>query len=1026
VSRVLTAFQLIRRKFGAADLVAVIGLILLVAVPRLTNLNQYLIVDEADRWRWAKEFSLALEQGDLARTLVGDGYPGIVPVWLESIWIFGEAGRRSLSEGQWIGQPGLSHLLHEWDRTEYLSQQRLPIVLFNTGIALAIIWVVWRLFGRRVALVSGLLIALDPFYLSDSRVNRAEAVITGLMTLSILFLIFYYHQPRWRYVIISGLCGGLSFLTKIQALAILPIVAITALLIFLKDEGGRMRAEKLPPPLNWGRGVRVGILIFGGVWALAAAITWLLLWPSMWVTPQETLTLVYDYATRKVGSEGVNLFFLGQTYQDADPGLLFYPVVFFLRITPLVLLGLIGAGLRFTLYTVRPVFGLTRQPKLPADPFTVPGNSILVIYVLLYSLIMTVGSHKQDRYLMPIFPSLDILAALGLVYLWLWVSNKLLARLHPPVQKIIGGVALVGLIIAQFITVLPHHPYYYSYFNPIFGGGQTAVKSLRIGWGEGMDQVGAYLAAKPNSRDLVVSSRFTHNMLNFKGELIALGPDGRWTQADYIVLYIQQVQRRVDPSPEFIDYFMARPPEKVITIGGIDYAWIYPIPFSVPANPQISLIPGRAALLGYNWEPTQPTNQPTNQLTNQPTIRLLWQNLGLAVDQTLVARLTGVKGQSNWSLCRPEANFSQQAQTMAAYVESRCSPAIETLPPGAYSVEFGLAPANDLTAVELFTFPQGWDAVRITEAGTAQNTSARERLDALAQDAVPPIAVWLDRVYEGQIRLIAYRLEPAQPNPGDSLALTLYWQAVKDINQSAKLTVQLADSRSISLGRADELLHQFVRRGPDRFQWFPGQVKTTHHHFSLSPELESPLAGRIEVTLRNDAEVYLRPTTAAAEPLDDVVGRFTIAPERWPAPVDFEPVTARWQNGITLLGYTLTPDQPRAGEPLDVSLYWQTGQPIPEDYVVFVHLVNDEGQLQAQSDAIPRLGAYPTQWWLPDVAITDEHSMSLPPELPAGQFQLLVGLYRSADGVRLPLAAGNDSFPLSQVEVISFTGGASQ
>jgi len=33
------------------------------------------------------------------------------------------------------------------------------------------------LMGRWVALVAGLLIILDPFYLSDSRVNRSEALI---------------------------------------------------------------------------------------------------------------------------------------------------------------------------------------------------------------------------------------------------------------------------------------------------------------------------------------------------------------------------------------------------------------------------------------------------------------------------------------------------------------------------------------------------------------------------------------------------------------------------------------------------------------------------------------------------------------------------------------------------------------------------------------------------------------------------------------------------------------------------------
>ena len=92
----------------------VIGaLILLMALTRLTALNQYLIVDEADRWHWAEDFVRALNRGDLAGTLIGDGYPGIVPVWGESSWILLEAGRRSLIEGQWIGEIGLNHLLHE-------------------------------------------------------------------------------------------------------------------------------------------------------------------------------------------------------------------------------------------------------------------------------------------------------------------------------------------------------------------------------------------------------------------------------------------------------------------------------------------------------------------------------------------------------------------------------------------------------------------------------------------------------------------------------------------------------------------------------------------------------------------------------------------------------------------------------------------------------------------------------------------------------------------------------------------------
>ncbi len=335
--------QLNKQQLGR--IATVIGLVLLMVTPRLLNIGGYIIVDEADRWRWARDFVYALSQGDLAATLVGDGYPGIVPVWAESIWVFIEAIRRSLVEGQWIGQAGLGHLFHQWDRSAFLFQQRLPIVLLNTIIALAIVWLTGQLFGKRVALVGGLLIALDPFYLSDSRVNRAEAIITGLMTISILFLIFYYQKRRFRYVIISGIFGGLSLLTKIQALAIAPAIALSGFLIYFEPGSKKRNYPSFPLSYSLKQ-----LIKFGSAWIAAAGLTWFILWPSMWVTPLKTLSLVYNYTTRKVGAEGVSLFFLGQTYHNADPGPLFYPIVFFMRITPLALLGLIGAALAGVYY----------------------------------------------------------------------------------------------------------------------------------------------------------------------------------------------------------------------------------------------------------------------------------------------------------------------------------------------------------------------------------------------------------------------------------------------------------------------------------------------------------------------------------------------------------------------------------------------------------------------------------------------------------------------------------------------------
>lgn len=958
---------------------AAVGLLLLVAVPRLTALNQYLIVDETDRWLWAKAFVQALSRGNLAGTLVGDGYPGIVPVWVETVWVFLEAVRRSLLEGRWIGDAGLGHLLHEWDRNAMLIQQRLPVVLFNTLLALAIIWVVWRLFGLRVALFSGVFIALDPFYLSDSRVNRAEAVITGLMTLSILFLIFYARHRQWRYVVLSGIFGGLSFLTKIQALALLPTIAVVGLYLELSGQrapdGWRETAARLASPGFWWPVIR-----FGLVWAMSAAAIWVILWPSMWVAPLDTLALVYNYTTRKVGAEGVNLFFMGRTYRDSDPGLLFYPVVLLMRLSPLTLLGLVIWGTRRIWQKPHPAAGERKS-----------GVFILTTYALLYAIVMTVGSHKQDRYLMPVFLGLDILAAMQ------WAALNFEVKIQNLRLKI-QNVLFPLLVVIQLAVVLPHHPYYYSYFNPLFGGGRTAVNTLRIGWGEGMDRAGAYLAAKPNSKELVVGARFGRNMLDFKGELVTLGPDGAWTRADYIVLYIQQVQRQLDPSPGFIDYFQARTPEKVITVGGIEYAWIYPIPFTTPANPRVSAVSGQAALLGYSWQLAPDGGY---------TIRPVWENLGLSPGRNLAARLSGDAGQTGWQACAVDPAFARQAKTAGAYVESVCPVAVGKLPAGLYTVEFGLTAASRSAGkIEPFLFPEGRFAARITPGGVVEDTPEMERLAEIIRQEVPPDAFRPDRIYDGRIRLAAYRLNPPRPTPGRPVGLTLYWQVVKAVTEPVTLTVQLADSRLLPLGRDDRPLPAAA--------WLPGQVMTTTHRFDLPPGLDPPLAAQLEVTLTNPAEVALRSTTLGGVAIDAVAGRFTVAPPERPLPPT--PVTAAvWQTeagrrAIALRGYGLNPDAPRPGETLSVTLYWEALLPVEQSYQVFVHLLDSAGQIVAQHDSLPRAGGYPTPWWQPGDVIEDTHPLALPAGLPGGQYRLAIGLYRPEDGQRLRLAGGQDSF----------------
>ena len=152
--------------------------------------------------------------------------------------------------------------------------------------------------------------------------------------------------------------------------------------------------------------------------------------------------------------------------------------------------------------------------------------------------------------------------------------------------------------------------------------------------------------------------------------------------------------------------------------------------------------------------------------------------------------------------------------------------------------------------------------------------------------------------------------------------------------------------------------------------------------------------------------------------------RFTIGPEIWPTlanlgqDANFQPLKATWQNGIELQGYSLTPQSGQPGETLQVTLFWQTSQPVADNYIVFIHLLGEQGQIKAQNDDLPRAGAYPVPWWQPEAVIADVHRLVLPPDLSSGVYQLAVGLYRPESGQRLLLDDGVDNFNLGPVEIL--------
>ncbi len=92
------------------------------------------------------------------------------------------------------------------------------------------------------------------------------------------------------------------------------------------------------------------------------------------------------------------------------------------------------------------------------------------------------------------------------------------------------------------------------------------------------------------------------------------------------------------------------------------------------------------------------------------------------------------------------------------------------------------------------------------------------------------------------------------------------------------------------------------------------------------------------------------------------------------------------------LGYDLNGREFNAGDQLELTLYWYAKEATDVDFSSFLH-VSPGGPPVAQIDKLHPGGRAVSEWWTPDGYILDTYSLTLPETLPAGEYQLYVGLY---------------------------------
>ncbi len=99
----------------------------------------------------------------------------------------------------------------------------------------------------------------------------------------------------------------------------------------------------------------------------------------------------------------------------------------------------------------------------------------------------------------------------------------------------------------------------------------------------------------------------------------------------------------------------------------------------------------------------------------------------------------------------------------------------------------------------------------------------------------------------------------------------------------------------------------------------------------------------------------------------------------------------RLGESIRLIGYDLNGDRFRPGDEVELMVYWYASAPIRYGYSSFVH-ISTGGPPLAQADKLNPAGL-PTVTWPSSGFIQDVYVITLPTDIPAGDYRVMVGLY---------------------------------
>jgi hypothetical protein len=228
---------------------------------------------------------------------------------------------------------------------------------------------------------------------------------------------------------------------------------------------------------------------------------------------------------------------------------------------------------------------------------------------------------------------------------------------------------------------------------------------------------------------------------------------------------------------------------------------------------------------------------------------------------------------------------------------------------------------------------------------------------------------------------------------GDPVTISVRWNTLTPVDKNYSVSALLLAPDGTVLARRETYPGLGLR--PTGYLAI-GETFIDTYPLQIDGDVSEPVVARAVISLF-DFDSETRSGLSAVDTLGNevtpLVGRIKVVPKTWPRHQPGQTVHVNFADAIALVGYDLS----YQAEGSKLTLYWESIGQVDEDYILFIHLLDGDGNTIAQADAPPTNNAYPTSWWASGETIADIRS--LPPA--PGVTRLRLGLYDLASGERL-------------------------